>query len=91
MDHSLEVMQAMEDRRDLSKARSLSYWSLVGFFVPVVGLILAGTSISTIRGLPQELREAEKARTILHNATTLLVLNLLVLVGWVIALTSLQA
>lgn len=49
------------DRQDLRKARSLAGWGFIGVFLPLLGWILAGLSLSTSKHLDPQNEKATKA------------------------------
>lgn len=49
------------DRQDLRKARSLAGWGFIGVFLPLLGWILSGLSLSTSNHLDPQNEKATKA------------------------------
>ena len=77
-----ELFELKQNRDDANKAVSLALWSYIGLVIPLIGLILAGYSLSLSSDLPRTGSMGRKVKTARRNAGIAIFLSILVVVFW---------
>lgn len=71
-----------QDRKDLSKALSYANWSVLGLFIPFVGWLLAGISLSFIKTVPRTTETAARLNQIKKMAWIGIIVSSIAVAVW---------
>lgn len=66
------------------RAASLARWSYIGLFIPVVGIIMAGVALSTIKDSQSSPNKIEKIRRIARLALLLSILVMTLILALIV-------